>query len=71
VADPVTTGLGVLDRPFVPHVRSPDHPETADCDALAAWYESTGQPHWVLRDGDVLIVDGDVTELLHGDLFRP
>lgn len=67
VANPVLTGLGVLDRPFVPHVRSPGHPETAACDALADWYESTGQPHWVLRDGEVLIVDGDATELLGVD----
>jgi dipeptidase E len=62
--DPVMTGLGVLDRPFVPHVRSPGHPEAAACDALAAWYQNAGQPHWALRDGEVLIVDGDLTELL-------
>jgi dipeptidase E len=64
VADPVTTGLGLLDRPFVPHVGSPGHQETGACDALAAWYQSAGQPHWALRDGEVLIVDGDATELL-------
>jgi dipeptidase E len=58
------TGLGVLDRPVVPHVQSPGHPEASTCDALAAWYESMGQPHWALRDGEVLIVDGDGTELL-------
>lgn len=67
VADPVMTGLGVLDRPFVPHVRSPGHFEADACDALAAWYQSAGQPHWALRDGEVLIVDGDVTELLASD----
>lgn len=64
VPGPVMTGLGVLDRPFVPHVGSPDHPEAIACDALAAWYQSAGQPHWAVRDGEVLIVDGDVTELL-------
>lgn len=67
IADPVMTGLGVLDRPFVPHVRSPGHLEAAACDALAAWYQNAGQPHWALRDGEVLIVDGDVTELLGVD----
>lgn len=67
VADPVMTGLGVLDRPFVPHVRSPGHLEADACDALAAWYQSAGQPHWALRDGEVLIVDGDITELLASD----
>ena len=67
VTDPVTAGLGLLDRPFVPHVQSPDHPETAACDAVAARYRAAGQAHWALRDGDVLIVNGDSTELLHKD----
>jgi len=67
VADPVMTGLGVIDRPFVPHVQSPAHPETSACDDLAAWYAIAGRPHWALRDGEVLVVDGDVTELLSGD----
>lgn len=62
--DPLMTGLGLLDRPFVPHVRSPGHPETAACDAVSAAYAATGQPHWALRDGEVLLVDGDRTELL-------
>lgn len=64
VDDPVMTGLGVLDRPLIPHVRSPGHLESAACDALAAWYQNAGQQHWALRDGEVLIVDGDNTELL-------
>jgi len=64
VLDPVMTGLGVLDRPLIPHVRSPGLLESAACDALAARYQNTGQPHWALRDGEVLIVDGDNTELL-------
>ncbi|SNT58637.1 dipeptidase E [Asanoa hainanensis] len=64
VADPILTGLGLLDRPFVPHVRSPGHPETAECDAVSATYTAAGQSHWALRDGEVLLVDGDRTELL-------
>ncbi|MER7443540.1 Type 1 glutamine amidotransferase-like domain-containing protein [Micromonospora avicenniae] len=64
VADPLMTGLGLLDRPFVPHVRSPGHPETSACDAVSAAYDAAGQPHWALRDGDVLLIDGDRTELL-------
>ena len=67
VANPVTTGLGWLDRPFVPHVHSPGHPETAACDSVAARYEAAGQAHWALRDGDVLIIDGDTTQLLLSD----
>jgi dipeptidase E len=71
VANPLTTGLGWLDRPFVPHVRSPGHPETAACDAVADRYELAGQPHWALRDGDVLVIDGDTTELLHAGSVKP
>jgi dipeptidase E len=64
VATPITTGLGLIDRPFVPHVRSPGHPETAACDAESAAYTAAGQPHWALRDGEVLLIDGDAVELL-------
>jgi dipeptidase E len=71
VADPVATGLGLLDRPFVPHVRSPGHPETAACDALAARYQAAGQAHWALRDGDVLVIDGKTIELLRNDPAAP
>ena len=64
VAEPITDGLGLLDRPFVPHVRSPAHPESAGCDAVAADYQTRGQAHWALRDGQVLIIDGDEMTLL-------
>ena len=64
VADPILTGLGLLDRPFVPHVDSPGHGESALCDEVAATYAASGQPHWALRDGEVLLVDGPLVELL-------
>ena len=57
-------GLGVLDRPFVPHVDSPSHPETEQCDGVAARHRAAGRPHWALRDGEVLIVAGDTVELV-------
>ncbi|GHF50411.1 dipeptidase E [Deinococcus metalli] len=62
--DLVTTGLGVLDRLFLPHVDSPGHPETADCTRLADGLAAQGLPHWRLRDGDVLVRDGERDELL-------
>lgn len=43
VANPLATGLAVLDQPIVPHVLSPGHPETADCDAVAAAYAQAGR----------------------------
>jgi dipeptidase E len=64
VPEPITIGLGLLDRPFVPHVASPGHPETEACDEVSAELNRRGQEHWVLSDGDVLVVDGDRTELL-------
>jgi dipeptidase E len=64
VANPLTAGLALLDRPFVPHVRSPGHPETADCDAVAAAYADAGRPHWALRDGEVLVVEDSDSKVL-------
>ena len=63
-ADPITTGLGLLDRPFVAHTASPGHSETEACDALSADLTRRGVDHWALSDGDVLVVDGADTQLL-------
>ncbi len=51
-------GLGVLDRPVVPHLGSPGHPESALLGDVAAAYDRAGQPYWGLRDGQVLVEDG-------------
>lgn len=64
VSKPITAGLGVLDRPFVPHVDSPRHPETAACDQAGANYSRTGQLHWALRDGEILLIDAAPAEVL-------
>jgi len=61
---PILQGLGILDRSFVPHIRSPDHPESERCDGLAEAYRVAARPHWALRDGQVLIVENGVPELL-------
>jgi dipeptidase E len=57
-------GLGVLDRPFVPHCASPGHPETEACDRLAAHYTDSGIAHYALRDGQAIVVDGGAPELV-------
>lgn len=62
--DPIYSGLGILDRPLVPHVNSPGHPETAACDRLSAQLTAAGQPHWALSDGDVLLARNSSLELL-------
>lgn len=50
-------GLGVLDRPVVPHLDSPGHPETTLLGEVARRYAQDGIAHWRLRDGQVLTVD--------------
>ena len=65
--DPLWTGLGLLDRPVVPHVDTPEHPESPACDALSAAFTAAGRRHWALRDGDVLVVEGPRTRLLPRD----
>ncbi|MFI1581900.1 Type 1 glutamine amidotransferase-like domain-containing protein [Embleya sp. NPDC020630] len=52
-------GLGVLDHAVVPHVDSPDHPESALLAGVVADYRARGVPHRTLRDGQVLLVDGE------------
>lgn len=58
-AAPQWDGLGVLNSCLVPHVDSPEHPESAACDQVAEHYRTSGTPHRTLRDGDVLIIDGE------------
>ena len=56
-------GLGVLDYAIVPHVESPDHPECEALEQVAARYRATAIPHRTLRDGEVLVIDGETTTL--------
>lgn len=56
-------GLGVLDRPVVPHLDSPHHPETALLSRVAAAYEAERQPYWALSDGQALVIDGPATSI--------
>ncbi|GAB3928983.1 hypothetical protein GCM10011575_13870 [Microlunatus endophyticus] len=54
-------GLGVLDRPFVPHLDSPGHPESSMLGEVAAAYGAAGQAYWALKDGQALVIQGDRT----------
>lgn len=56
-------GLGVIDRPVVPHLDSPQHPESALLSRVAAAYETEGQPYWALSDGQALVIDGPATSI--------
>ena len=61
--EPTWPGLGVLDYCIVPHYDSPDHPESEACGRLAEHYRTKGTAHRVLRDGEVLVVDGTDTDV--------
>lgn len=58
-APPVWDGLGLLDRAFVPHRRSPGHPETGAIELVAERYQAEGTPFLSLSDGQALVINGD------------
>jgi dipeptidase E len=60
---PVWDGLGVLAHAVVPHVDSPDHHESEACSRVAERYRAKGVPHIALRDGQVLVVDGEASSV--------
>ncbi|MEH3155924.1 MAG: Type 1 glutamine amidotransferase-like domain-containing protein [Gordonia paraffinivorans] len=60
---PLTAGLGLLDRPVVPHVDG-SYDEALRCAALSARLSREGVDHHRIGDRDaVLVVDGVVTRL--------
>ncbi|NUS95402.1 MAG: type 1 glutamine amidotransferase-like domain-containing protein [Nocardia sp.] len=63
--EPIWDGLGVVDRPIVPHLGSPTDPEGAG-DEFAARLRAAGTPHWPLTDSDVVVRDGSETRLYTG-----
>ncbi|WP_026415482.1 Type 1 glutamine amidotransferase-like domain-containing protein [Actinomadura oligospora] len=64
VPETVWDGLGVLDFAFVPHVGSPGHPECEALTRVADGYRANGVPFRALRDGQVLVVDGESSAIV-------
>ena len=62
--EPIWEGLGILDYAFVPHIDSPGHFETEACGRVAELYRANGIPHRTLRDGQVLLIDGDTIGII-------
>lgn len=60
-APPVWDGLGLLGEVFVPHYRSPGHPETTAIDQVVARYHAEGTDYRTLQDGQAMIVNGTDT----------
>lgn len=63
-APPVWDGLALLGEAFVPHYRSPGHPETAAIDLVVARYQAEGVAYRTLHDGQALIVNGADTRVV-------
>lgn len=59
-------GLGLVDRPIVPHVDSPGTDPEGHGTRLAARLRAAGTPHWALTDDDAVVVHGDRLEVLTG-----
>lgn len=57
-AEPVWDGLALLEEAFVPHYRSPGHPETAAIERVVARYRAEGTAHRTLHDGQALVING-------------
>ncbi|GAB2584951.1 Type 1 glutamine amidotransferase-like domain-containing protein [Kribbella endophytica] len=64
VEDLVWDGLGVLDEAFVPHLNSPGHPETELIEQVRDLYDRTAVPYIPLSDGQALVIDGPLRELV-------
>lgn len=56
-------GLAILPYAVAPHYRS-DHPESADVDRLVQYYIDHHIPFVALRDGEVIVIDAERTEVL-------
>lgn len=57
-------GLGFVDFSIAPHYRS-DHPESDQIEKVVQYFEDNNMPYKTLRDGEVLVVNGENTSLLH------
>ena len=63
-AEPVRDGLGLLAEAFVPHYRSPGHPETAAIERVVARYQADGIAYRALRDRQALLINGTSTAIV-------
>jgi len=57
-------GLGILDYNVSVHYKS-DHPESALVDREVQYNKDNNIPYKTLRDGEVLIINGDKTEIIN------
>lgn len=56
-------GLGIIDYVVAVHYKS-DHPESAQVDKYIEYCEKENIPYKTLKDGEVIIIDGDTEKVL-------
>ena len=61
---PLWDGLALLGEAFVPHYRSPGHPETAAIERVVTRYRTEGTAYRTLHDGQALRVNGPETRIV-------
>jgi dipeptidase E len=63
-SSPLWDGLALLHEAFVPHYRSPGHPETAAIEDVVTRYRAEGIAYRTLHDGQALLVNGPEIEIV-------
>jgi dipeptidase E len=58
-AETIWEGLNIVPYAIAPHYKS-DHPESADIDKVVVYFEEQSMPYKALRDGEVIVVNGEV-----------
>jgi dipeptidase E len=61
---PLWDGLALLHEVFVPHYRSPGHPESAAIEDVVTRYRVEGIAYRTLHDGQALLVNGPETKIV-------
>jgi dipeptidase E len=63
-SQPLWDGLALLHEAFVPHYRSPGHPETAAIERVVTRHRAEGIAYRTLHDGQALLVNGPDTKII-------
>ena len=61
---PLWDGMVLLGEAFVPHYRSPGHPETAAIERAVTRYRAEGIAYRTLHDGQSLLINGPETKIV-------
>ena len=61
---PLWDGMALLHEAFVPHYRSPGHPETAAIERVVTRYRAEGIAYRTLHDGQALLINGPENQVV-------